>query len=38
MTIIGNLPVRPEILGKMIEEHLTLAMAAQVQLGKRLLK
>lgn len=38
MTIIGNLPVRPEILGKMIEEHLTLAMVAQIKLGKRVLK
>lgn len=38
MTIIGQLPVRAEILGKMLEEQLTLAMVAQIKLGKRVLK
>jgi hypothetical protein len=38
MTIIKGIGVPQEILGKLLEENLRLAMVAQIKLGKRVLK
>lgn len=38
MTIINGFPVPQDKIGKILEENLTLAMAAQIKLGKRVLK
>lgn len=38
MTVIKNLPVQQEILGKLLTDHLKAAMAAQTQPVRRVLK